>query len=122
MRDLISSSPSLAESFLRLSLADSLSYSEATEFGGGDGCIIQWTVNNKCDPMYKEAADALIQLQVKLKKTNEVTLGDVLSLAGAEALESVGGPRSRVQVRLKSVFWQIFHGEIGRGDWSPTTS
>jgi hypothetical protein len=98
VRDVITSQPSLASSILRLSLADSLSYDLSTSTGGGNGCVLDWVSSNPCDPIYKEGGKALEDIVKKLRKTTEVSRGDVVAVAGEEALESVGGERCRVQI------------------------
>ncbi|GMH54503.1 hypothetical protein TrRE_jg7528 [Triparma retinervis] len=98
VRDAIVAKPILAEAILRLSLADSLSYSSSSGSGGGNGCVLDWVSDHPCDSIYKEGAEALSRITLKLRKTTEISRGDVVALAGSEALESVGGVRCRVQI------------------------
>ena len=98
VRDAVVNKPYLAEAIIRISVADSLTFEESTGNGGGEGCVLDWVKGNDCDSMYKEGAETLTMITGKLRKTTEVTRGDVVALAGEEALESVGGERCRVQI------------------------
>ena len=88
--------PKLAPSFYQLALLDGLSYNAATNKYGPNGGIIHSVLNSKDDSQYieslKTAANVLIQAEKDLKKKTAVSIADCIAIAGAEAIESIGGP------------------------------
>ena len=94
--------PSLAPAFYTLALLDGLSYDPSTNKFGPNGGVIFSVLNNKEDSAYmkglKNAAGVLIQAEKDLKKKTAVSIADCIAIAGAEAIESVGGPVLSVQL------------------------
>jgi len=88
--------PRLAPSFYQLALLDGLSYNAANNKYGPNGGIIYSVLNSKDDSEYTEtlktAAGVLIQAEKDLKKKTAVSIADCVAIAGAEAIESIGGP------------------------------
>lgn len=46
----------------------------------------------------KPALAAAIKIKKNMQRTNEMTLGDIVAMGGAEAIETVGGPYIIVQI------------------------
>jgi hypothetical protein len=88
--------PALAPSFYQLALLDGLSYNVANNKYGPNGGVIYAVLNSKEDDAYmsalKRAANVLIQAEKDLKKKTAVSIADCVAIAGAEAIESIGGP------------------------------
>jgi len=88
--------PQLAPSFYQLALLDGLSYNAANNKYGPNGGVIYSVLNSKDDDEYinalKRAANVLIQAEKDLKKKTAVSIADCIAIAGAEAIESIGGP------------------------------
>lgn len=88
--------PRLAPSFYQLALLDGLSYNAVNNKYGPNGGIIYAVLNSKDDSQYikslQGAADVLIQAEKDLKKKTAVSIADCIAIAGAEAIESIGGP------------------------------
>lgn len=88
--------PRLAPSFYQLALLDGLSYNAENNKYGPNGGIIYTVLNSKDDSPYveslKSAAGVLIQAEKDLKKKTAVSIADCIAIAGAEAIESIGGP------------------------------
>jgi Peroxidase len=88
--------PRLAPSFYQLALLDGLSYNAESNKYGPNGGIIYSVLNSKDDSQYVEslkgAAGVLIQAEKDLKKKTAVSIADCIAIAGAEAIESIGGP------------------------------
>mmetsp|Transcript_93720 Transcript_93720/g.269975 ORF Transcript_93720/g.269975 Transcript_93720/m.269975 type:complete len:430 (-) Transcript_93720:63-1352(-) len=88
--------PALAPSFYQLALLDGLSYNVANNKYGPNGGVIYAVLNSKEDNEYmaalKRAANVLIQAEKDLKKKTAVSIADCIAIAGAEAIESIGGP------------------------------
>lgn len=88
--------PRLAPSFYQLALLDGLSYNAASNKYGPNGGIIYSVLNSKDDSQYvqslQSAAGVLIQAEKDLKKKTAVSIADCIAIAGAEAIESIGGP------------------------------
>ncbi len=88
--------PRLAPSFYQLALLDGLSYNAANNKYGPNGGVIYSVLNSKDDNEYmdalKRAANVLIQAEKDLKKKTAVSIADCIAIAGAEAIESIGGP------------------------------
>lgn len=99
VRDAVVKQPSMAPSFFLLAVLDGLSYNEKTRKGGPDGTVaasIQLP-GAKYEAL-REALDVLQESQQALKRTNALTLADLVALAGAEAVAAVGGPEISVQL------------------------
>lgn len=88
--------PRLAPSFYQLALLDGLSFRADSNKYGPNGGIIYAVLNSKDDSQYveslKAAAGVLIQAEKDLKKKTAVSIADCVAIAGAEAIESIGGP------------------------------
>jgi len=88
--------PKLAPAFYQLALLDGLSYNAANNKYGPNGGIIYAVLNSKDSSQYlsslKDAAGVLIQAEKDLKKKTAVSIADCIAIAGAEAIESIGGP------------------------------
>lgn len=88
--------PKLAPSFYQLALLDGLSYNAASNKYGPNGGVIYAVLNSKDNSEYvdalKRAANVLIQAEKDLKKKTAVSIADCVAIAGAEAIESIGGP------------------------------
>jgi len=101
VRDLLTANPQLASPFLQLSMHDALTYDASTGEGGPDGSIVPLTLGSsppKALVQLIPAARELDGLRKTLKRTTEITMADVVALAGAEAIETAGGPRLVVQL------------------------
>jgi len=96
--------PSLAPSFYQLALLDGLSFNAATQKYGPNGGIIYAVLNSKekDESGYlnnlKSAAAVLIEAERDLKRKTAVSIADCVAIAGAEAIESIGGPVLPVQL------------------------
>ena len=97
IRNCINDDPTLAYQFLRLSIADALSYDASSGSGGGDG-FIQYIYKDSKDDALAPALAAALTIKKDIQRTNEMTLADIISFAGAEAIESFGGPRIPIQL------------------------
>ncbi|EED89747.1 predicted protein [Thalassiosira pseudonana CCMP1335] len=88
--------PSLTPYFLELALLDSLSYDIETNEGGPDGSVIKAVLSSKEDSAHvkslQECALVLVEAKKNLKKLSSITIADAVALAGAEAVNAVGGP------------------------------
>ncbi|KAL7543711.1 hypothetical protein ACHAXR_013530 [Thalassiosira sp. AJA248-18] len=88
--------PALAPYFLELSMLDSLSFDIATNEGGPDGSIIKAVMTSKDTDAHtkslQECASVLIESKKNLRKLSSITIADAVALAGAEAVNAVGGP------------------------------
>lgn len=88
--------PALAPYFLELSMLDSLSFDMATNEGGPDGSIIKAVMTSKDTDAHtkslQECASVLIESKKNLRKLSSITIADAVALAGAEAVNAVGGP------------------------------
>jgi len=99
VREAIVKEPTFASRFFLLALLDGLSFEEKTGRGGPDATVaasIQLP-----GPEYaelREALGVLTESQKALKRTNALTLADLVALAGAEAVAAVGGPEISVQL------------------------
>lgn len=109
LRNAIVKDPTLSPLFLRLAIQDALTYNDATGDYGPDGSIVQTvlalgTDANKVPPssrhlmILKPAALALVDVQANIQQTTAVTMADLVTFAGAEAIESAGGPRISIQL------------------------
>ena len=95
--------PSLAPSFYQLALLDGLSFNAKDQKYGPNGGVIYSVLNSKeKESEYianlKEAALVLIQAEKDLKKKTAVSIADCVAIAGAESIESIGGPILPVQL------------------------
>lgn len=94
--------PKLAPAFYSLALLDGISYNPATEKFGPNGGVIFALLNSKEDNAYlselRKAAGVLIDTEKALKKKIAVSIADCIAIAGAEAIESIGGPVLAVQL------------------------
>lgn len=88
--------PRLAPAFYQLALLDGLTYNAASNKYGPNGGIIYAVLNSKDDSQYvsslKGAANVLVQAEKDLKKKTAVSIADCIAIAGAESIESIGGP------------------------------
>eukprot|EP00984_Skeletonema_dohrnii_P001233 scaffold386_cov107-Skeletonema_dohrnii-CCMP3373.AAC.14 len=88
--------PKLVPYFLELALLDGLSYNTATSEGGPDGSVIKAVMSSKETDAHtkslQECASVLLQAKKNLKKMSSITIADAVALAGAEAVNAVGGP------------------------------
>ena len=98
LRNSITEDPSLAPKFVELAIQDALTYNPTNQQGGPDGSILVSILNDNQLPNLKSAAQALVDVGGKTKRTTEITRGDLISFAGAEAIETMGGPRCAVQI------------------------
>lgn len=102
VRNAINASPALAPLLVKLAIQDALTYDAATQEGGPDGSIVRVILeagrdNPSLSPL-QPAAAKLSEIAKNIKRTTEITMADVVTFAGAEAIESVGGPRVVVQL------------------------
>lgn len=101
VRNAIVATPSLAPLLVKLAIQDALKYNAATGEGGPDGSIVRVVLESSGDPSLtslRPAADKLSEIAKNIKRTTEITMADVVTFAGAEAIESTGGPRVVVQL------------------------
>jgi len=99
VRNAITTDPSFATTFLQIAIMDALSYDPSTQENGPDGSIVRTIMDSKAaDPKFKQGAEKLQDIAKLIKRTTEITMADVVTFAGAEAIESVGGPRIVVQL------------------------
>jgi hypothetical protein len=88
--------PKLVPYFLELALLDGLSYNDETREGGPDGSVIKAVLSSKDTSEHtkalQECASVLIEAKKNLKKMSSITIADAVALAGAEAVNAVGGP------------------------------
>lgn len=99
VRNVVLQDPKLAPLFLEIAIQDALSYSTATQAGGPNGQIVPYILQtvDKASPLLN-AAQELVLIKSKLQRSTEITMADVVTFAGAEAIESLGGPRIVVQL------------------------
>mmetsp|Transcript_18513 Transcript_18513/g.26149 ORF Transcript_18513/g.26149 Transcript_18513/m.26149 type:complete len:394 (+) Transcript_18513:178-1359(+) len=101
IRDSILKDPQLAPLFVKVAIQDALKYDSETQKGGPDGTIVTKILASSADsnltPL-KPAAIQLSEIAKVMKRSTQVTMADVVSFAGAEAIESSGGPRIVVQL------------------------
>jgi catalase (peroxidase I) len=82
-----------------LAILDGLSYNEKTRKGGPDGTVAASVqLPGAAYEELKDALDVLQESQKALKRTNALTLADLIALSGAEAVAAVGGPEISVQL------------------------
>merc|ERR1719506_2559088 len=103
-RRAILKNPSLAPSFYQLALLDGLSFDATNQKYGPNGGVIYALLNSKekDESGYienlKSAAAVLIEAERDLKRKTAVSIADCVAIAGAEAIESIGGPVLPVQL------------------------
>jgi hypothetical protein len=99
VRDVVLENPKLAPLFLQVAIQDALTYTAETQIGGPNGRIVGHILENvaKNSPLYTAAIE-LVEIRAKLRRSTEITMADVVAFAGAEAVESLGGPRIVVQL------------------------
>lgn len=95
--------PVLAPAFYQLALLDGLSFNAKEQKYGPNGGVIYALLNSKeKETEYlsnlKDAAEVLIQAEKDLRKKTAVSIADCVAIAGAEAIESIGGPVLPVQL------------------------
>lgn len=94
--------PSLAPAFYQLALLDGLSFNAKQQKYGPNGGVIYAVLNSKDNSDYisnlREASNVLIQAEKDLKRKTAVSIADCVAIAGAEAIESIGGPVLPVQL------------------------
>ena len=104
VRRAILQNPQIAPSFYQLALLDGLSYKASTQEFGPDGSILKvlFTTGKGATDSYTKnlqtAALALIEAEQTLRRKNAISLPDAIAIAGAEAIESIGGPVLTVQL------------------------
>jgi len=99
VRDAIVRDPKVAPQFFLLALLDGLSYSEKTKKGGPDGTVAaSIQLPGERNAALRGALELLQESQKALKRTNALTLADLIALAGAESVAAVGGPEISVQL------------------------
>jgi hypothetical protein len=102
VRRAILQDPSLAPAFYKLALMDGLSYNVQKKTFGPNGNVIYSVFATKADDAYtttlKKAATVLIETEKFTKKKSQVSIADCIAIAGAEAIESIGGPVLPVQL------------------------
>lgn len=88
--------PKLTPYYLELAMLDSLSYDQITSEGGPDGSIIKAVMASKETDAHtkalQECAAVLLESKKNLKRMSSITIADAVALAGAEAVNAVGGP------------------------------
>jgi hypothetical protein len=101
-RRAILQNPALAPSFYQLALLDGLSFNVKDQGFGPNGNVIYAVLNTKDSSPYIQnlqlAAAVLIQAEKDLKRKTAVSIADCVAIAGAEAIESIGGPVLPVQL------------------------
>jgi len=103
-RRAILQNPKLAPAFYQLALLDGLSFSAKDQKYGPNGGVIYAVLNSsekdQSDYMInlRAAANVLIQAERDLKKKTAVSIADCVAIAGAESIESIGGPILTVQL------------------------
>jgi hypothetical protein len=101
-RRAILQNPALAPAFYQLALLDGLSFNAANEKYGPNGGVIYAVLNSKDNSEnldnLKMAATVLIETERDLKRKTAVSIADCVAIAGAEAIESIGGPVLTVQL------------------------
>jgi hypothetical protein len=101
-RRAILQNPKLAPAFYQLALLDGLSFNVKNNAYGPNGNVIYAVLASKDESEYvrslQEAAKVLIQAEKDLKKKTAVSIADCVAIAGAESIESVGGPVLPVQL------------------------
>jgi len=101
-RRAILKNPALAPSFYQLAILDGLSFNAKDQGFGPNGNVIYAVLNSKDASPYiqnlQSAAEVLVQAEKDLKRKTAVSIADCVAIAGAEAIESIGGPVLPVQL------------------------
>jgi Peroxidase len=109
VRRSILQNPQLAPAFYQLALIDALSYESSSGLWGPDGWAVYAALatkpNNKessSSSLYMKnlqlAAASLLETERAMRQKNAITLADAVAIAGAESIESIGGPILPVQL------------------------
>lgn len=103
VRRSILQNPQLAPSFYQLAMIDALSYQASTGQWGPDGWSVYAAIATKdANTIYMKnlqlAANCLIETERRMRQKNAITLADAVAIAGAESIESIGGPVLPVQL------------------------
>ena len=101
IRDALLKDASLAPCLLKIAIYDAMTYNASTNEGGPNGSVIAMILSKDSPPSLAElrpAAEALVAMYNKVKRTTETTLADLIAFGGSEAIESFGGPKSVVQL------------------------
>lgn len=101
IRDALLKDPRLAPCLLKIAILDALTYNAATTEGGPDGSIVAVILSKDAPSSVSyltPAAEQLLEMYSKVKRTTETTMADIVAFAGAESIESFGGPRTVVQL------------------------
>lgn len=97
IRNVLLEDPNLAPGMLKLAIADALGYDASTQSGGPDGSVML-EMDREVAKGLKPALEAALKIKKNMQRTNEMTLGDIVAMGGAEAIEAVGGPSITVQL------------------------
>ncbi|OEU14142.1 putative ascorbate peroxidase, partial [Fragilariopsis cylindrus CCMP1102] len=101
-RRAILQTPALAPAFYQLALLDGLSFNAVNDKFGPNGGVIYAVLNSKDNnenlDKLKMAAEVLIDTERALRRKTAVSIADCVAIAGAEAIESIGGPVLTVQL------------------------
>lgn len=128
-RRAILQNPKLAPSFYQLALLDGLSFDSKNSRYGPNGGVVYSLFNNKDQTDYmqnlRQAADVLVQTEKELKKKTAVSIADCIAVAGAEAIESIGGPvlpvqLGRMEMDKKKIEYSSLPLDLFSGNRSPS--
>lgn len=128
-RRAILQNPKLAPSFYQLALLDGLSFDSQNSRYGPNGGVIYSLFNNKDASDYmqnlRQAADVLVQAEKELKRKTAVSIADCIAVAGAEAIESIGGPvlpvqLGRMEMDKKKIEYSSLPLDLLSGNRSPS--
>ncbi len=112
----ITASPDLAIGYVLAFLTETLTYDAASGNGGCDGATITALAAAKSKTGTLGAAvDSLNGIQSQLKRTTEISVGDVSTLALTGAVEAFGNDRIREQIGKVPV---KYNADIGDVAWS----
>jgi Peroxidase len=109
VRRSILQNPQLAPAFYQLALIDALSYESNSGLWGPDGWAVYAALATKpnskdstSSSLYMKnlqlAAASLLETERAMRQKNAITLADAVAIAGAESIESIGGPILPVQL------------------------
>lgn len=90
----------MAPAFVELAIQEALTYDKTTREGGPNGSLVRKLAASSASASTSlgVAARVLVDIRASLLRTTEITLADVVCLAGSEAIEALGGPRVAVQL------------------------
>eukprot|EP00903_Cladosiphon_okamuranus_P016005 g14779.t2 len=97
IRNSLLEDPKLAPEMIKLAVADALGFDATTQTGGPDGSVAL-ELDRDVAKTLKPAVDNALKIKKNLQRTNEMTLADVISMGGAEAIHACGGPPMLVQL------------------------